>query len=340
MRVVRVVLGNPPAEAQPDERVPHDEAEQAVTPARAENLVVPRVMADEAQLGEHHPQQRGDGEGRPRVAGVDEQGPPGEEGEDRQGDLPPVIARPAVEQALRPYLQRQRTKASRRGIVGNRRPVHGRGTGGLQGRKAGCCCCCHRRSVLPGASRANRSGLHRQGLEQQGRTYPARPHIFHDTPARRTSDATPAESGGLGLGGAAVAIRAPSCVAARRGRREGPPLRGLCPSPPAPSRTGSPPGRVPGGQCRAASLIFAPACLRLPLAWSARPSARRRRLPVRRPAILLALPLTASALCAIFLEILMVSCLQSELHMPVTEGSRVLSVLQPRCFPAPARLYI
>ena len=76
MRMVSVVLGNPPAEAQPDERVPHGEAEQAIAPARAEDLVVPRVMADEAQLGERHPHQRGDGEGRPRVAGDDEQGPP------------------------------------------------------------------------------------------------------------------------------------------------------------------------------------------------------------------------------------------------------------------------
>ena len=41
MRMVSVVLGNPPAKAQPDERVPHDEAEQAIAAALAENLVVP-----------------------------------------------------------------------------------------------------------------------------------------------------------------------------------------------------------------------------------------------------------------------------------------------------------
>jgi len=90
MRMVSVVLGNPPAKAQPDERVPHDEAEQAIAPARAEYLDVPRIMADEAQLGEHHPHQRGDGESRPRVADDDEQGPPGEEGEEfyDEKDLP------------------------------------------------------------------------------------------------------------------------------------------------------------------------------------------------------------------------------------------------------------
>ncbi|MET7914163.1 hypothetical protein ABZS98_39375 [Streptomyces avermitilis] len=35
-------------------------------------------------------------------------------------------------------------------------------------------------------------------------------------------------------------------------------------------------------QCLKASLIFAPACLTLPLTWSPRPSACRRRLPVAR----------------------------------------------------------
>src|ERR1039457_3117 len=58
-------------------------------------------------------------------------------------------------------------------------------------------------------------------------------------------------------------------------------------------------------QCLKASLTFAPACLVLPLAWSLRPSARRRRLPVTRPALFLAPPLTDSALCAIFLAMLM-----------------------------------
>ena len=56
------------AKAQPDERVPHREAQHPIAPARAENLVVARIMADEAQLSERHPQQRGHREGRPRVA--------------------------------------------------------------------------------------------------------------------------------------------------------------------------------------------------------------------------------------------------------------------------------
>src|ERR1700691_1324424 len=54
-----------------------------------------------------------------------------------------------------------------------------------------------------------------------------------------------------------------------------------------------------------ASLIFAPAILVSPLTWSPRPSAFSRGLPEARPAVFLTLPLTASALCAIFLKILM-----------------------------------
>src|ERR1700730_1083017 len=64
-----------------------------------------------------------------------------------------------------------------------------------------------------------------------------------------------------------------------------------------------------GGQCLKASLIFAPACLVSPLTWSPRPSVLRRRLPVARPTLFLAPPLTASASCAIFLAMLMGGCL-------------------------------
>jgi hypothetical protein len=146
--MVSVVLGNPPAEAQPDERVGHDEPEHLIAPARAENLVVPCIMADEAQLGEHHPHQWGDGEGHPRVADHDEQRPSGEEREDRQGDLHPVVAGPAVEQTHRSYLPRQCAKAGRRRIDGSRLPVCSGGAAGVRGQKAGCCCL--HRSVPPG----------------------------------------------------------------------------------------------------------------------------------------------------------------------------------------------
>jgi hypothetical protein len=109
MGMVGVVLVNPPAEAQPDEHVSYGEAEQA----SAEHLVVPRIMADEAELGEDDPRQCGDGEGRPGVADDNEQDPSSQEGEDRQGDLQSVVAGPPVEETHRSHLQCQCTKASR-----------------------------------------------------------------------------------------------------------------------------------------------------------------------------------------------------------------------------------
>jgi len=198
MRMVGVVLVNPPAEAQPDERVPHDEAEQAVAPACAEHLVVPRIMADEAELGEHDPHQGGDGQGRPRVADDDEQDPCREEGEDRQGDLHPVVARPAIEQADRPDLPRQYVKASRRRIDGSG-PLAGgggaagrRGAAGRQGQKARCGS--FRRSVLLGLCRAHRSGFKSPG---SGATRPGLPattardlRYLHQT-ARQADDSGP-----------------------------------------------------------------------------------------------------------------------------------------------------
>ena len=196
MRVVGVVLGNPPAEAEPDEHVPHDEAEQAIAPARTENLVVSRVMADEGQLGEHHPHHRGHGQGRPRVAGHDEQRPSSEEGGDRQGDLHPVVARPAVEQTDRPYLPRQRMKASRRRIHSSSPPARSRDAAGPQHSKAGCSS--HRHSVLLGVCRANRSGLKSPGSGATrprpgpaATTAPALRYLHHTAPHRRHKARSP-----------------------------------------------------------------------------------------------------------------------------------------------------
>jgi hypothetical protein len=93
MRMVGVVLVNPPAEAQPDEHVSYGEAEQAIAPARAEYLAVPRIMADEAELGEDNPRPCGDGEGRPRVAGDNEQDPSGQEGRRSSGLSSPGSSR-------------------------------------------------------------------------------------------------------------------------------------------------------------------------------------------------------------------------------------------------------
>src|ERR1700684_3015307 len=65
-------------------------------------------------------------------------------------------------------------------------------------------------------------------------------------------------------------------------------------------------GRDAGCYFLTASFTLAPACLRFPLAWSLRPSARRRRLPVTRPARFLTPPFMASALWASLWKMLIV----------------------------------
>ena len=51
------VFGYPPAEAHPDQGISDCQPEQPVSPAGPKDLLVPCVMADEAQLGEHHGQE-------------------------------------------------------------------------------------------------------------------------------------------------------------------------------------------------------------------------------------------------------------------------------------------
>src|SRR5271170_5793101 len=50
--VVGTMLGNPPAEAHPDQRIPDGQPEKSVRPAGPKDLLVPRVVAEESQLGE------------------------------------------------------------------------------------------------------------------------------------------------------------------------------------------------------------------------------------------------------------------------------------------------
>jgi hypothetical protein len=66
--VVGVVLGHPPAEADPDQQVGVGQPNPVVGPPGAEDLAVPGVMADEGELGEHHRQIAGDGQLPPRLA--------------------------------------------------------------------------------------------------------------------------------------------------------------------------------------------------------------------------------------------------------------------------------
>ena len=66
--VVAVVLTDPPAVAQPDAQVAEQDAEDVVASPGAEDLLVPGVVAQEADLGEHDGQEYGHRQLPPRVA--------------------------------------------------------------------------------------------------------------------------------------------------------------------------------------------------------------------------------------------------------------------------------
>ena len=77
VRVVPVVLADPPAAAQPDAEVAEQDAGDVAGPPGGENLPVPGVVAQEPDLGEDHRQEHGHRQLPPRVAHHGEDGPSG-----------------------------------------------------------------------------------------------------------------------------------------------------------------------------------------------------------------------------------------------------------------------
>ena len=118
MGVVGVVFWDPPAEAHPDQRIPDRQSEQPVRPAGSKDLLVPRVVADEAQLGEHHTQESRGTECGPRIAHHHQRRPSGGKNGDGQHDLHAVIARSAVKKAGIANLYCQYSEVARRGVDG------------------------------------------------------------------------------------------------------------------------------------------------------------------------------------------------------------------------------
>jgi hypothetical protein len=96
--VVGVVLGDPPAEADPDQQVAVEEPGQVVGPAATEDLAVAGVVADEGQLGGHHGQVDGGEQLPPGVTQEKENHQAG--GEECQVEADPgrVPAVPSVQQ--------------------------------------------------------------------------------------------------------------------------------------------------------------------------------------------------------------------------------------------------
>ena len=110
MRVMRAVLGDPPAEAHADQHVPHREPEESVQLPGAEDLMMAGVVSDESQLGERQAQEAGNEEGPPGAPDQDQCGESQREGGDGDGDHDAVITEPAVEQAGFADLFRQDAK--------------------------------------------------------------------------------------------------------------------------------------------------------------------------------------------------------------------------------------
>jgi hypothetical protein len=67
MGVMGAVLCDPPLEAQSDQTVSDGQPQNLITKTGSKDLLVPCVVRDEAQLGEHHAQECGDAECPPRT---------------------------------------------------------------------------------------------------------------------------------------------------------------------------------------------------------------------------------------------------------------------------------
>ncbi len=90
--VVTVVLGLPPAVAQPREPDGHDPGRRVVPDRRAEDLPMCRVVTEEPELGHQQAQRRREQQLEPRVAEDQEAGSDGEPRPDAERDQGPVVA--------------------------------------------------------------------------------------------------------------------------------------------------------------------------------------------------------------------------------------------------------
>ena len=97
--VVGVVLGDPPAVADPDQQVGVQQADQVVGGSGAGDLAVPGVVADEGELGEHHRQVGGGDQLPPGSPSRTKATHAGGEQDEIQADPGGVPAAPALQQA-------------------------------------------------------------------------------------------------------------------------------------------------------------------------------------------------------------------------------------------------
>ena len=122
--VMPVVLAGPPAKAQADAEIPARQPEEVIGLPGAEDLLVARVMAEEAELAEHHGQEDRDPQLPPRITDQRERRPAGHQCRRGDRDLRGVIAQPPVQQTRLPDLPRQH-----RVLAAAQRRGRGRGRG-------------------------------------------------------------------------------------------------------------------------------------------------------------------------------------------------------------------
>jgi hypothetical protein len=96
--MVKVVLGDPPAEAHPDQQVGVDQADQVVGTPGTEDLAVAGVVADERELGEDHRQVEGGDQLPPGIPQDGEGHPAGGEQGQVEADPGRIPAAPTVQQ--------------------------------------------------------------------------------------------------------------------------------------------------------------------------------------------------------------------------------------------------
>jgi hypothetical protein len=99
MGMMAVVLGDPPAVAEPNQQIAMNPADQAVRTLRAADLAMPGVVPDEAGLGEHHRQEDRDQHLPPRPPEHGEHSPADGQQHQVQADLEAVVDRPPPQQA-------------------------------------------------------------------------------------------------------------------------------------------------------------------------------------------------------------------------------------------------
>ncbi len=102
--VVPVVLGLPPAEAEPGQQVGHEQPDQVVVASLGEDLVVSGIVADEAELGEHEGQAHGHDQVPPAVAHQDGRDPEEDQRGEQGGDLHRVVGPTTAQQPLVAHL--------------------------------------------------------------------------------------------------------------------------------------------------------------------------------------------------------------------------------------------